>query len=180
MNIRLTNSNKIEIIKEDFFDKIYKNIGENEIPELKGDCDKEEKDNNNTEIDYNKDKVFEFIGGGALLITNKNVISGEELYKNQLFNDLFSNKDLSGFNSKQLQNEVWRIMVAKLNEIPFFIFTDNKPVKLQKTFSDLGFSDLVCFDGGNKVFVANKEKIIKGKGKNSPSGFAVKVDKKYE
>ena len=127
----------------------------------------------------NLDNVFEYIGGGALLINNKKAISGKELYEYQQFDNLLGNEP-SGFHSAQLQNAAWRVMVAKLNEIPFFIFTDNKPEKLQKTLCDLGFSELVCFDGGNEVFVANKEKVIKGIRKNSPSGFAVKVDKKYE
>lgn len=117
---------------------------------------------------------------GALLINKNRTISGDEIFKVQLFNDLFTNKEPSGFHSKQLQNAVLRVMVAKLNEIPFFIFTDNKPEELQKIFYDLGFSELVCFDGGNEVFVADKEKVRKGKGKNSPSGFAVKVERKYE
>ena len=71
-------------------------------------------------------------------------------------------------------------MITILNEIPFFIITNSIPKELQKTLCDLGFSELVCFDGGNEVFVADKEKNIKGKRQNSPSGFAVKVDKKYE
>ena len=86
----------------------------------------------------------------------------------------------SGFHSAQLQNAVWRVMVAKLNEIPFFIITNNKPEELQKVLYDLGFSELVCFDGGNEVFIADKENDIKGIRQNSPSGFAVKVERKYE
>ncbi len=171
INIRYTNNNEIENIKEKFRDILGSEIGEREIPELKGEYDIEKK--------LNLDNVFEFIGGGALLINNKKAISGEELYKFQQFDNLLCNMP-SGFHSAQLQNAVWRVMVAKLNEIPFFIITNNKPEELQKVLYDLGFSELVCFDGGNEVFVADKENDIKGIRQNSPSGFAVKVERKYE
>ncbi len=171
INIRYTSSNVIKNISENFRDVMGSKIGEREIPELKGEYD--------IDNELNLDNVFEYIGGGALLINNKKAISGEELYKYQKFDQLIK-KGHSGFNSAQLFNAVWRIMVAKLNEIPFFIITNNKPEELQKLFSKLGFSELVCFDGGNEVFVADKENDIKGIRQNSPSGFAVKVDKRYE
>ncbi|NLM16289.1 MAG: hypothetical protein GX221_01035 [Candidatus Riflebacteria bacterium] len=135
----------------------------------------------NSELDIPElqanDKVFEFIGGGALLICNGQPVSGLELYEKQKFDQGTENEN--GFESSQLQREAPRIMFAKYNEILFFIYTEIPPKKIQKILKDEGFSDLICFDGGNAFYLKSKIDNISTKEVANPSGFAVRV-MKYE
>ena len=180
INIKHTNSHDIGNIKERFKDVIGSEIGEREIPELKE--------------ENNIDKVFEFIGGGALLINNGSIIAGkEDLLKIQKFdqthtmkvkdkdgNEIEKTIPPTGYNAVQLIGARKRILIAKLNEVPFLLFVNKNAIELQKLLSDNGFSDLICFDGGGAIYFATPQKEIEKIGNVSPSGFAVKVERKYE
>ncbi len=157
VNMGLTPANDKNEIKKYFQEVLNSDL---DIPELQA-----------------SDKVFEFIGGGALLICDRKALSGLELFETQKFDQGTENKN--GFESSQLERPAPRVMFAKYNEILFFIYTKIPPKKIQKTLKDKDFSDLICFDGGGAFYLKNKNNFISDWGKKSASGFAVKV-MKYE
>ncbi len=144
----------------------------------------------NQKEENNIDEVFEFIGGGALLINNGSLIAGKnDLLGIQKFDQTYTKKDKdgneitippTGYNAVQLIGAIKRILIAKLNEIPFLLFVKESAIELQKLLSDNGFSDLICFDGGGAIYFATSQKVVEKIGNVSPSGFDVKVERKYE
>lgn len=158
--IKQTNSNKLEDIKNRFAEKYE--IEDIVLPELQV-----------------KDEVFEFIGGGALIINSGQSISGSDLYSKQQFVQMTGDNlnSTNGFNSMQLQNRVRRIMVAKYNEIAFLLIVKGAVKDIQKSLLNHGFSDLITFDGSGGLFVARNSVVDSNAkvGHVSPSGFAITV-----
>ena len=131
-----------------------------------------------------------------MLINNSSLIAGKEDLLNiqqfdQTYTMIVKDEDEdgneievpippTGYNAVQLIGARKRILIAKLNEIPFLLFVNKSAIELQKLLSNNGFSDLICFDGGGAIYFATSQNVIENIGNVSPSGFAVKVDKKYE
>ena len=124
-----------------------------------------------------EDNVSEFIGGGALIISNGKALSGSDLYDSQCFCQMpeGNEKSKNGFDSMQLFGSVTRIMIAKYNERVFFLKAKGKVKDIQRLLLEMGFSDLITFDGSGGLYWADSNKVEQTVGHISPSGFAVKV-----
>ena len=142
---------------------------------------------------HKNDEVEEFIGGGGLLIDNYNLVNGKDLLNIQLFNqsqsyydekgNLIEKTATDGFASAQMY-KTQHLLIGKHNELDYLITTslEKKNCKncktIQEDLNKLGFSHLIKFDGGHGLFIdSNIEKYKFSLGKDSPSGFAVKVVK---
>lgn len=130
---------------------------------------------------FEADPVAEYIGGGALLIQNGQPTSGSDLFKIQKFDNLDIDST-DGFDAKQMYS-TQRVVFGIHNERPFLIIPWNKANKqgrnsreIQNDLAETGFSDVIQFDGGGEFYMNSKDLIIT-KGKNSPTGFAVKIIK---
>lgn len=123
------------------------------------------------------DNVSAFIAGGVLLIKDSKLISGDEIYSKQQFQQTVDGS-MNGMKIGQLRKAkhvIWGIW----NSVPFLIVTKKQKdgSEIQTELNKLDFSDVVKFDGGSEFFYDSKENGSNLDGKNSPSGFAVKVVK---
>lgn len=77
--------------------------------------------------------------------------------------------------------QTYHLILGKYNELDFIILPKLKKPKLvskiQKELYELGFSDVIKFDGGNGLFVDGNILDKHEKGAVNKSGFAIKVVK---
>lgn len=154
-----TESNKIESIRKSFF--INKNTDGPCIEEITKD-----------------DILSSAIAGGLLLIYNSKAVSGSEIYEKQKFKQTMDGSK-NGLKAEQLR-KTKHVIVGIWNYVPFIIVPSKNSLKGEEIQSDLlklKFSDVVKFDGGSEFFFDSNDYWQNLKGKNSPSGFAVKVRK---
>ena len=177
LNFNITPGNQIKQIIETFKEKpILDDITFKEISET--------------------DEVVEFMGGGALLINNKEKISGKELYSVQKLDqipkisldDIKKKKILidengniiDGLYATQMRS-TQHILLAKHNELDYLIFpklNKNKTgINIQNDLYKLGFSHALKLDGGSAFFVESNIVESCNRGTHNPSGFAFKVIK---
>ncbi len=71
----------------------------------------------------------------------------------------------------------WQQYCNSLQEISVPSKNSSKGEEIQNDFLKLKFSELVKFDGGSEFFFDSKDYWQHLTGKNSPSGFAIKVRK---
>ncbi len=133
---------------------------------------------------FEKDPVAEYLGGGALLIQNGKPVSGADLFNVQRFDNMDAKHadSTDGFDAKQMY-ATQHVVFGIRDEQPYLIVPWNKTNKrgkdaraIQKDLADAGFSDVIKFDGGGEFYINGKDLKIT-KGKNSPTGFAVKTIK---
>lgn len=140
------------------------------------------------------DEVVEFIGGGALLISNKEKITGKELYSIQKFDQIpaiskeeiknkkilvdENGKVIDGLYATQMRS-TQHILLAKNNELDYLVFpklSKNKSgINIQNDLFKLGFSHVLKLDGGSAFFVESNIVENCSRGSHNPSGFAFKV-----
>lgn len=123
------------------------------------------------------DNVSAFISGGVYLIKDSQIVSGKEIFEKQQFKQTLDGSE-NGLKIEQLRKAkhiIWGIW----NYLPFLISAE-KPKngdEIQKELSNLGFSDVVKFDGDSNFFFDSNDLGSSLEGRNSPTGFAVKIAK---
>lgn len=157
VRVDYTDSNKIENIKKSFF--INKNTEGPYIDEI-----------------MNDDALHSVIAGGLLLIRNSKAVSGAEIYEKQQFLHTMDGSK-NGLKAEQLR-KTKHVIIGIWNYVPFIAVpskNSSKGEEIQNDFLKLKFSELVKFDGGSEFFFDSQKYWQHLTGKNSPSGFAIKV-----
>ncbi len=122
--------------------------------------------------------VKHFMGGGALLIGNKKTFPGKNIYLDQQFQDMQAGHENSknGLKAKQMRH-TYHVLFGIHDKKPYLIVAINKKngETLQKELADARFTDVIKFDGGNEFYFSDSDKSDHKKGKNSPTGFGIKI-----
>lgn len=133
---------------------------------------------------FEQDLAVEYLGGGALLIQNSQPFSGADLFSIQRFDNMDTEhvNSTDGFDAMQMY-ATQHVVFGIRNEQPYLVVPCNKINKLgkdaktiQQDLMQIGFTAAIKFDGGGEFYINAKDLKIT-KGKNSPTGFAVKTIK---
>ncbi|MBU1109659.1 MAG: hypothetical protein KKB51_23465 [Candidatus Riflebacteria bacterium] len=126
------------------------------------------------------DPVKDYIGGGVLLRANKETFPGEQIFYEQQFNDMQSGYDNSdnGLKAKQMYR-TWHVVFGLHQQNPYLIIPAKKKdaQAFQKELEKAGFSDVIEFNGGNEFCLSDSDNPEHKKGKNSPTGFGIKISR---
>lgn len=106
-----------------------------------------------------------FMGGGAMLIENREKIEDPDLINRQAFFDKDKDGGRGGYESAQLQSGAHRIMIGDCNGTVYWIATPVvTAMAARDALHEAGFNDLVSFDGGNGAFYyRNGRKVFSGR-----------------